>query len=81
MIWAMVWATMTAWLAAIVLGFTSGGWEHYLHNMQSYVNWFVGVTDSVYGGGIFCAIIMMGLNVRLRLSHAQVPSLLIAHRR
>lgn len=26
------------------------------------MNWFVGITKSLYGGGTFCAVIMIGLN-------------------
>lgn len=29
---------------------------------QPYMNWFVEVTESVYGGGTFCALVMIGLN-------------------
>lgn len=29
---------------------------------QPYMNWWMEVTGSVIGGGVFCALIMMGLN-------------------
>ena len=29
---------------------------------QPYMNWFMDVTGSVIGGGVFCALLMMGLN-------------------
>lgn len=29
---------------------------------QPYMNWFIDILDSTYGGGVFCAIVMIGLN-------------------
>jgi choline transport protein len=62
----MVWAGTTAWLSAIVMCYTVGpNYESYLEATSSYVSWFMDVLDSTYGGGIWVAIMMMGLNVRL----------------
>jgi choline transport protein len=64
MVWSMVWAGATAFLSAIVMCYTVGpDWKSRLSHLSSYLSWFMDVTGSVYGGGIFCAIIMMGLNV------------------
>ena len=30
---------------------------------QPYMNWFMDILQSVYGGGVFCAVVMIGLNV------------------
>ncbi|OCT53263.1 putative amino-acid permease [Cladophialophora carrionii] len=63
MMWSMVWAGVTAWLSAIVMCYTVGpNWETYLEATSSYVAWFMDVLDSTYGGGIWVAIMMMGLN-------------------
>ncbi|KAI1608000.1 amino acid/polyamine transporter I [Exophiala viscosa] len=63
MVWSMVWAGITAWLSAIVMCFTVGPkWEDYLEATSSYVEWFMDALDSTYGGGIWCAVMMMGLN-------------------
>ncbi|KAH0843545.1 hypothetical protein AYO21_10590 [Fonsecaea monophora] len=63
MVWSMVWAGVTAWLSAIVMCYTVGpNWEDYLQATSSYVEWFMEVLDSTYGGGIWVAIMMMGLN-------------------
>ena len=29
---------------------------------EAYMSWWMGVTGSLYGGGIFCAIVMIGIN-------------------
>jgi len=64
MIWSMVWAGVTAFLSAIVMCFTVGpNWADNLDQLSSYLSWFMNVTGSMYGGGIFCAVIMIGLNV------------------
>lgn len=69
MIWSMIWAGGTAFLSAIVMCFTVGpDWEPRLDQLSSYISWFMDVTGSVYGGGVYIAIIMMGLNVSLPLS-------------
>ncbi|OAL26900.1 hypothetical protein AYO22_03844 [Fonsecaea multimorphosa] len=63
MVWSMVWAGVTAWLSAIVMCYTVGpNWENYLEATSSYVAWFIDVLNSTYGGGIWVAVMMMGLN-------------------
>ncbi|KIW96236.1 uncharacterized protein Z519_03304 [Cladophialophora bantiana CBS 173.52] len=63
MVWSMVWAGVTAWLSAIVMCYTVGpNWENYLEATSSYVAWFMDVLNSTYGGGIWVAVMMMGLN-------------------
>ncbi|KAK4500262.1 hypothetical protein PRZ48_008451 [Zasmidium cellare] len=62
MVWSMVFSTAVAWISAIIMGFTTGNWAAELETTQPYFTWFVNVTKSVYGGGVFCAIVMMGLN-------------------
>lgn len=60
----MVWAGVSAWVSAVIMCFTVGpDWKSRLEYLSSYLSWFMDVTGSVYGGGVFCAIIMMGLNV------------------
>lgn len=64
MIWSMVWAGVTALLSGIIMCYTVGpNWEARLDEGSPYLVWFMDVTDSVYGGGVFCCVIMMGLNV------------------
>lgn len=64
MIWSMVWAGVTAWVSAVIMCYTVGtNWESRLEMLSSYLSWFMDATRSIYGGGVFCAIIMMGLNV------------------
>ncbi|CZR67909.1 related to choline permease [Phialocephala subalpina] len=62
MVWSMAWAGTTAWVSAIIMVYTAGNWEVYMEADSSYLAWFMDVTKSVNGGGIFCAVIMMGLN-------------------
>ncbi|KAF2166521.1 hypothetical protein M409DRAFT_23159 [Zasmidium cellare ATCC 36951] len=62
MVWSMVFSSLVAWISAIIMGFTTGNWAAELETTQPYFTWFINVTKSVYGGGIFCAITMMGLN-------------------
>jgi len=45
------------------MGFTTGHWETDLKADMPYLSWFMDVTGSVNGGGVFLSIIMMGLNV------------------
>lgn len=67
MIWSMVWASVTAVLSGIIMCYTVGpNWEARLDEGSPYLVWFMDVTNSVYGGGVFCCITMMGLNVRMR---------------
>lgn len=79
----MVWAGVTAWLSAIVMCFTVGpNWAAALNELSSYLSWFMEVTGSVYGGGVFCAVIMIGLNVGalLFLHSSSTPSTRITSR-
>ncbi|KAK5213305.1 hypothetical protein LTR41_000884 [Exophiala xenobiotica] len=62
MVWSMIFCSITSWLAALLMMWTAGNWESYMTASQPYMNWWMDVTHSVYGGGIFCALIMMGLN-------------------
>ncbi|KZT18123.1 hypothetical protein NEOLEDRAFT_1159537 [Neolentinus lepideus HHB14362 ss-1] len=62
MCWSMVWAGVTAWISAVIMCFTCGDYNTYLAGEQSYLLWFMDITHSVYGGGVFCALIMLGLN-------------------
>lgn len=34
----------------------------YLEGVQPYMNWFIDILGSTYGGGVFCAVVMIGLN-------------------
>lgn len=63
MVWSMVWAIVTCFISAIIMGFTTGHWETDLKADMPYLSWFMDVTGSVNGGGVFLSIIMMGLNV------------------
>jgi choline transport protein len=64
MIWSMIWAGVTAFLSGIIMCYTVGpNWADNLDELSSYLSWFMNVTGSVYGGGVFCAVIMIGLNV------------------
>ncbi|EXJ58425.1 hypothetical protein A1O7_05850 [Cladophialophora yegresii CBS 114405] len=62
MVWSMIFCSVTSWLGAILLLWTAGDWEEYMLASQPYMNWWMDVCNSVYGGGIFCALIMIGLN-------------------
>ncbi|KAJ9646171.1 hypothetical protein H2204_000834 [Knufia peltigerae] len=63
MIWSMVWAGVTALLSGIIMCYTVGpNWEARLDEGAPYLVWFMDVTNSVYGGGVFCCVTMMGLN-------------------
>lgn len=67
MIWSMVWAGTTAFITGAIMCYTVGWeWESRLDQISAYLSWFMDATGSVYGGGVFCCIIMMGLNVRLQ---------------
>lgn len=63
MIWSMIFSTVVAFVSAIIMGFTTGNWVAEMETELPYFTWFINVTKSVYGGGVWCAIIMMGLNV------------------
>ncbi|RFU26384.1 hypothetical protein B7463_g9958, partial [Scytalidium lignicola] len=78
MVWSMIWAGATAFLSAIVMCYTVGpNWASYLQETSSYLAWFMDVTGSVYGGGIFCAVIMMGLNYLIVLNMSTAGSRMI----
>ncbi|OAL27770.1 hypothetical protein AYO22_03312 [Fonsecaea multimorphosa] len=62
MVWSMIFCSITSWLGAIVLLWTAGNWQEYMLASQPYMNWWMDICHSVYGGGIFCALIMIGLN-------------------
>jgi choline transport protein len=64
MIWSMVFSAVVAWISAVIMGFTSGNWAAEMETTLPYLSWFMNTTRSVLGGGIFCAVMMMGLNVR-----------------
>jgi lipid-A-disaccharide synthase-like uncharacterized protein len=34
---------------------------------QPYMNWFMDILGSVWGGGMFCAIVTMGINVSISI--------------
>lgn len=34
----------------------------YFTGTQPYLDWFIDVTQSTYGGGVFCVLLMAGLN-------------------
>jgi choline transport protein len=62
MVWSMIFCSVTSWLAALLMMWTAGDWESYMSASQLYMNWFMDVTGSVIGGGVFCTLLMMGLN-------------------
>ncbi|KEF59056.1 uncharacterized protein A1O9_03899 [Exophiala aquamarina CBS 119918] len=62
MVWSMIFCSVTSWLAALLLLWTAGNWEDYMTASQPYMNWWMDVTGSVIGGGVFCALVMIGLN-------------------
>lgn len=64
-VWSMIFCSITSWLTAVLMLYCAGDWETYMEASQPYMNWWMDVLNSVYGGGIFCALVMMGLNVRL----------------
>jgi choline transport protein len=61
----MVFCSVTSWLAAVLMMWCAGDWETYMLASQPYMNWWMDILGSVYGGGVFCALIMIGLNVSL----------------
>lgn len=66
MIWSMIWAGITAAVTGAIMCYTVGPeWSSRLDETSAYLSWFMDVTGSVYGGGVFCCITMMGLNVCL----------------
>jgi choline transport protein len=61
----MIFCSITSWLTAVLMMYCAGDWETYMEASQPYMNWWMDILNSVYGGGVFCALIMIGLNVRL----------------
>lgn len=62
MVWSMVFSSITSWLTAVLMMYCAGDWETYLEGTQPYMNWFIDILHSTYGGGVFCAVVMIGLN-------------------
>jgi len=58
----MIFCSVTSWLGAILMMWCAGDWETYMEASQPYMNWWMDILGSVYGGGVFCALIMIGLN-------------------
>ncbi|KAJ5762825.1 hypothetical protein N7533_001506 [Penicillium manginii] len=42
-------------------GYENTGWND-ASTPQPYMSWWIGVTGSLYGGGLFCALVMIGIN-------------------
>ncbi len=61
-VWSMIFCSITSWLGAILMMWCAGDWETYMNASQPYMNWFMDILQSIYGGGVFCALIMIGLN-------------------
>lgn len=61
-VWSMIFSTFTAFISVVIMGFTSGNWAAEITADQPYLKWYMNVTGSVYGGGIWCAVTMLGLN-------------------
>ncbi|KAF1985297.1 amino acid transporter [Aulographum hederae CBS 113979] len=61
-VWSMVFCSITSWLTAILMMYCAGDYETYLEASQPYMNWFMDILGSTYGGGVFCALVMIGLN-------------------
>ena len=61
MVFSMLIASVTSFGTAILMMWTAGNWQAYMQASQPYMNWWMDVLR-VYGGGVFCAVIMMGLN-------------------
>jgi choline transport protein len=58
----MIFCSVTSWLGAILMMWTAGDWQTYMQASQPYMNWWMDILHSVYGGRVFCVIIMIGLN-------------------
>lgn len=61
-VWSMIFCCVTTWLTALLMMWTAGNFESYVDADQPYLNWFMDVTRSVYGGGVFCCLIMCFVN-------------------
>jgi choline transport protein len=59
----MVFCSLTSWASVLVILFCAGDWQTYLTGSQPYMNWFMDILGSTWGGGMFCAILNMGINV------------------
>ncbi|KAH8667116.1 amino acid permease-domain-containing protein [Xylariales sp. PMI_506] len=57
MVWSMVLASVTAIVSDLILLFCCGNYEAYAETLSPYVSWFIDVTGSVYGGGLFVLIL------------------------
>lgn len=62
MVWSMVFCSITSFASVIIMLFCAGDWESYLGETQPYLNWFIDTIGGVYSGGLFCAILSMGIN-------------------
>ncbi|KAJ5999787.1 hypothetical protein N7481_000196 [Penicillium waksmanii] len=62
MIYSMILCGIMSWLAAVLMIWTAGDWTTYMPSPQPYMSWWIGVTGSLYGGGLFCALVMIGIN-------------------
>ncbi|KAJ5404410.1 hypothetical protein N7509_004281 [Penicillium cosmopolitanum] len=62
MIYSMILCGIMSWLAAVLMIWTAGDWTTYMPSPQPYMSWWIGVTGSQYGGGLFCALVMIGIN-------------------
>jgi choline transport protein len=60
-VWSMIFCSVTSWLGAILMMWTAGNWESYMQASQPYMNWWMDILQSVYGGGVFCALISKSL--------------------
>jgi choline transport protein len=58
----MIFCSITSWGSAVLMLYCAGDYETYMLASQPYMNWFMDIYHSVYGGGVFCALVMIGLN-------------------
>ncbi|PMD32461.1 amino acid transporter [Hyaloscypha variabilis F] len=61
-VWSMIFCSLTSWASVLVILFCAGDWEAYMSGSQPYMNWFMDILGSTYGGGMFCAVVTMGIN-------------------
>ena len=62
MVWSMIFCSVTSWGSAVLMLFCAENYEEYMLASQPYMNWFMDIYHSTYGGGVFCALVMIGLN-------------------
>ncbi|KAJ5832754.1 hypothetical protein N7474_001065 [Penicillium riverlandense] len=62
MIYSMIFCGIMSWLSAVLMIWTAGNVNSYMDSPQAYMSWWMGVTGSLYGGGLFCALVMIGIN-------------------